>query len=606
MKLTHDLFLLMFNLSQLQNRKTIVQLFCESMSELFKPVNIYYEKQKKDGAVFVEEINTRNSSYGFLYSDINLGENQKPLIQNAVQMLAVILERLNYENQIKKEKESFEQIAEERLVKINQHIKALERSKLASLNLVDDLTDEIRAKEKIQKTLKESEERFRSYIENAPNGIFVADENGDYIEVNESAERITGYSRSELLKMNLIELIYKDDHSKAEKHFRSVVKNGKSSGDMRFVKKDQEVRFWTVDAVKLSEKRFLEFVTDITDRKLAEEQIKASLKEKEVLLQEVHHRVKNNLQLIISMLKLEIKYSSENQDVFSGTISRIRKFSDIHNKLYIQEDISNVDFGMTIKEIVEEIINLYSAEKKNINLKIDIPDPILSIDLAIPLALIINELITNSMKYAFENTGQIEISLFRNSKGEITKFVYSDNGRGMGKYQPGFGTKMVNVLADQLGLDITISSENGCSYNFVSKQQKLLPEQENPDIIYVEDEFIIALERIESLQNMGYSVNDDPIGSGEIAIDFIKKASVKPSLILMDIGLSGELDGIEAAKEIRKNLDIPIIFMTGYDDFGHKKAIKKIPNSCFIHKTCSDRQLKEQIDSCLKKDQDAE
>ena len=82
MKLTHDLFLLMFNLSQLQNRKTIVQLFCESMSELFKPVNIYYEKQKKDGAVFVEEINTRNSSYGFLYSDINLGENQKPLIQS--------------------------------------------------------------------------------------------------------------------------------------------------------------------------------------------------------------------------------------------------------------------------------------------------------------------------------------------------------------------------------------------------------------------------------------------------------------------------------------------------------------------------------------------
>ncbi|MEE8305753.1 MAG: PAS domain S-box protein, partial [Gammaproteobacteria bacterium] len=125
------------------------------------------------------------------------------------------------------------------------------------------------------KLLQESEKRFKSYVENAPNGIFVTDEKGNY-EVNKAAESITGYSRSELLKMNLIELVGTEDRPKAKEHFNTVVKTGKASGDFSFIKKDGSLNYWTVNTVKLSENRFLGFATDITERKRSEDALRES------------------------------------------------------------------------------------------------------------------------------------------------------------------------------------------------------------------------------------------------------------------------------------------------------------------------------------------
>ena len=119
---------------------------------------------------------------------------------------------------------------------------------------------------------RESEERFKSYIDNAPEGVFLADERGNYIFVNDAACKITGYSREELLSKNLIDLIYPEDIPKAGEHFKKVVETGSYSGSARFLTKDREVRWWTVKAVKLSPDRFLGFTSDITERRNAEEE----------------------------------------------------------------------------------------------------------------------------------------------------------------------------------------------------------------------------------------------------------------------------------------------------------------------------------------------
>ncbi|MFC2107486.1 PAS domain S-box protein [Bacteroidota bacterium] len=124
--------------------------------------------------------------------------------------------------------------------------------------------------------LKESENKFRKYIDFAPDGIFIADENGNYIDVNDAACHITGYSREELLSKNLIELIPEDRRDDAVQHFEKVVKFEKATGESQFIKKDGKLGIWTVDAVKLSETRFMGFVKEITEKQKIVDELKIS------------------------------------------------------------------------------------------------------------------------------------------------------------------------------------------------------------------------------------------------------------------------------------------------------------------------------------------
>ncbi|MCF7946781.1 MAG: PAS domain S-box protein [Spirochaetia bacterium] len=137
------------------------------------------------------------------------------------------------------------------------------------------------------KQLTASEEKFRSYIQNAPDGIFITNENGKYIEVNTAACEITGYPKSELLNLTIAELIHEEYTEKALNHFQSVAKEGFASGEFGFVTKSGEKRFWNVDAVKLSETRFLGFAKDITERKQANEALIESKEKLRVTLESI-------------------------------------------------------------------------------------------------------------------------------------------------------------------------------------------------------------------------------------------------------------------------------------------------------------------------------
>ncbi|MCF8368736.1 MAG: PAS domain S-box protein [Bacteroidales bacterium] len=132
------------------------------------------------------------------------------------------------------------------------------------------IATDITPQKKIESKLRESEEKFRSYIEDAPDGVFVADDNGKYKEVNQAACKITGYTKKELLSMGITDLLHPEDIEKGIQHFSSLANDGYASAEIRFVTKKGEIRFWTVDAVKISTDRFLGFVKDITVRKTAE------------------------------------------------------------------------------------------------------------------------------------------------------------------------------------------------------------------------------------------------------------------------------------------------------------------------------------------------
>jgi len=214
---------------------------------------------------------------------------------------------------------------------------------------------------------------------------------------------------------------------------------GKPEEDERTTSDGREwyVRSYPVISAKGAIEGVVEVVQNITERKRAEEQIKASLREKEVLLQEIHHRVKNNLQVISSLLNRKskaIKYKKD-AEVFRECQNFVGVMSIVHEKLYQNKDLASINFKDYITAIARELVRAYFPTKPDkVALKFELEDVSLGIDSAIPLGLVFNELITNSLKHAFPKSkkGEIRVSLHVRDEHEI-ELVVSDNGIGIPK-----------------------------------------------------------------------------------------------------------------------------------------------------------------------------
>lgn len=218
---------------------------------------------------------------------------------------------------------------------------------------------------------------------------------------------------------------------------------------------------------------FEQVQAELAERKRAEEQLKASLKEKEVLLKEIHHRVKNNLQIISSLLKLQSAYIKEQQavDMFKDSQNRIRSMALIHEKLYQSKDLSKIDFAEYIRDLTFNLLRSYKTNSQIISLKTTVNDIWLNIDTAIPCGLIINELVSNSLKHAFTPTNrENQISINLNSDGD-KKFllIISDNGCGFPqeldfRNTESLGLELVCTLTEQLEGTIELDSSTGTSF----------------------------------------------------------------------------------------------------------------------------------------------
>ncbi len=209
--------------------------------------------------------------------------------------------------------------------------------------------------------------------------------------------------------------------------------------------------------------------------KQSEEQLKASLKEKEVLLKEVHHRVKNNLQVISSLLYLHSKDTTDDNiiQMFRESQNRVKSIAFIHETLYQSEDLARIDFAEYVRKLTRSLYHSYVVNADTITLELAIDEVSLGIDTAIPLGLIINELVSNSIEHAFPNSrrGGIHIKLYSGGENEVVLFV-GDDGIGLPedfdfRNTESLGLRLVNSLVDQLGGTIDLDRNNGTEFTIV-------------------------------------------------------------------------------------------------------------------------------------------
>lgn len=209
---------------------------------------------------------------------------------------------------------------------------------------------------------------------------------------------------------------------------------------------------------------------NVSERRRAEEEIQTSLKEKDVLLREVHHRVKNNLQVISSMLNLQARYIKDKKalEMCRECQNRVRSIALVHEKSYQSKGLSRLDFSDHVRSLVSHLFRSYGVRSDRIALSIHVEDVDLGIDAAIPCGLIINELVSNSLKHAFPQ-GKGEISVGLRQHGDRYILVVRDNGVGLpeGLDFPNtetLGLQIVNALTDQLGGSIELGSGAGTEF----------------------------------------------------------------------------------------------------------------------------------------------
>ena len=231
-----------------------------------------------------------------------------------------------------------------------------------------------------------------------------------------------------------------------------------------------------------SPKMVLELFHDITDHRRAENQLKESLKEKEVLLKEIHHRVKNNLQVVSSLFNLQSGYVKDERDleIFKESRNRVRSMSFIHEKLYQSEDMARVDFAGYTRNLTSHLLHSYALYPADITVDIEVSDVFLGIDLAIPCGLIINELVSNCLKHAFPTDtkgNRICVKLWSDKKIAVKEtqadnrctFIIGDNGIGLGKDlnfrdTKTLGLQLVMTLVKQIKGEIEVDGSGGTEF----------------------------------------------------------------------------------------------------------------------------------------------
>ena len=245
--------------------------------------------------------------------------------------------------------------------------------------------------------------------------------------------------------------------------------------------KEEVMKLYNERLISKLEKKMLELEREVAERKRAEDQIKASLREKEVLLQEVHHRVKNNMQIISSLFSLQSRHIKDKRalEIFKSSQNRVRSMALIHERFYQSEDMAKVDFAEYAQSLTSHLFSSHGTKPGAVKLNLKIKDVFLDLNTAIPCGLIINELVSNSLKHGFpgEKNGEIKIAMHPLDKDGM-EVIVSDNGVGLPKGMDFIGTKtlglhLVNLLAeDQLHGDIKLDRTKGTSFHIRFKVKR--------------------------------------------------------------------------------------------------------------------------------------
>jgi PAS domain S-box-containing protein len=335
------------------------------------------------------------------------------------------------------------------------------------------------AQRQSQAALKVSEQRFRDISDAAGEYVFEIDREGCFTFASDRITDVTGYGPEEVLGRKASDFLLPSGSEGAKLFFSEQLNRAAGFRDLEIatLAKSGGTVWLNITAVPTLDGQgaFVGYrgaALDITARKLVEEKMKASLKEKEVLLREIHHRVKNNLQVIASLLKLQSSYfkDTRTREAFKESQSRIRTIALVHQKLYQSEDLSKIDFASYVEDLSRDLFRVYGVDSGRIELAVNVSEGLLDIDTAMPCGLIISELLSNSLKYAFVNRekGRIFIDL----TSEDGRFVLriGDDGAGLPdrvdfKNTETLGLQLLNILVEQL--DGTIEPLRGPGTGFV-------------------------------------------------------------------------------------------------------------------------------------------
>lgn len=300
---------------------------------------------------------------------------------------------------------------------------------------------DLRKEKKIEKALEESEMLYSTLVKTDPDSILTTDLEGNIVYASPQTLKMHGFENpQELTGKSIFQLISPDCRDKAKYDLEKTLSNGILRNlEYKLLKKDgsQFIGEWNTAAVLDTHERpvaFMATARDITHHKKIKKQMQASIHEKEVLLKEIHHRVKNNLQIISSLLNLQsmhIKDDNKAFEVFKESQNRVKTMAIVHEKLYQSGNFAQINFSQYIHNLISSIFSSYGVKTEDIKLKITGKDVFLDINTAIPCGLIINELVTNSIKHAFSpgSSGEIHVE-FEKTDDECVLIV-QDNGKGL-------------------------------------------------------------------------------------------------------------------------------------------------------------------------------
>lgn len=333
--------------------------------------------------------------------------------------------------------------------------------------VVHDVSDRV----EFEQTLRASEEKFRLIFNNTGDAIFVHDVDGRILETNRVACDRLGYSQEEMASIHLRDIlepgVYERDGGEI---MRLVKEQGHYAYESVHVARDgrhipTEVNSSPVNY--LGHEAILSVARDITERKIMENRLRHSLTEKEVLIKEIHHRVKNNLQIIDSLLRLQSRYVVDPQDaaLFRMSENRVHTMALIHDQLYQAPNLSGIRMRTYLSRLLGHLRSAFATSDQDIAVEEEIANVLLDIEIASPCALIVNELVTNCFKHAFPDRreGKITVRLSTSEKGDDLILEVSDDGIGLldedGYRDPKtFGFLLVRNLSDQMRARLFVTS----------------------------------------------------------------------------------------------------------------------------------------------------
>lgn len=342
--------------------------------------------------------------------------------------------------------------------------------------IAEDITESKEAKQKLQQNKK----RWQHLVEDNPQPVQVT-RDAEIIFINEAGAKLYGaQSVKEILGRSVFDFCHPESLEKVRDRKEKLERgeNLPKIADLMLQQLNGELRYVEVHSIPITYKGKPAIQTvlhDVTDRKEKEEIIKTTLKEKEVMIKEIHHRVKNNMAVVSGLLELQTM-SSENKEVnkiLRESQHRIYSMAMIHEKLYQSESLSQIDFAKYIRELVSSINDTYNLESRDIEINYDIEEVILDVNKAIPCGLILNELVTNSYKHAFKGRESGSITIELNKEQDNVKLKVRDDGDGLPddfklEEEQGLGMTLVKTLQRQLDGELNFNhASNGSGVNFL-------------------------------------------------------------------------------------------------------------------------------------------